>query len=321
MNGAFVFRLLAWSFALLLLALPVVGLLNGSFASDRWPLRHLDLQAELRQVSLEQIQGVVSQHTRKGFFALSLTELRQALAGLPWVESVEVRKRWPDTVSVRLLEYQPYAIWDGSALVSRSGHLFRVPAIESLGGLPRLSGPDAQVADVVNFHARAVRMLQNTQLTVTETRLSPRGSWSVMLDGGAEVILGREHQDERLTRFAATISSLLRTHSDTPLRHADLRYPNGYALSWATPAEADALPAVDGVPDATVPPDEPPAPVPAEPDAPGQQASASPADAAARANFASRVAPNHPYLASTVAPLRSFPRRRPADAAHKDSKA
>jgi cell division protein FtsQ len=242
MSGALVFRLLAWSFALLLLALPVAGLLNGSFASDRWPLRHLDLQAELKQVSLEQIQGVVSQHTRKGFFALSLAELRNALAGLPWVESVEVRKRWPDTVSVRLLEYQPYAIWDGRALVSRSGHLFQVPGVESLGGLPRLSGPDAQVAEVVNFHARAIRLLQGAQLTVTETRLSPRGSWSVVLDGGAEVLLGREQKDERLARFAATIASLLRTHPDAPLRHADLRYPNGYALTWSDPA-ADATPA------------------------------------------------------------------------------
>lgn len=255
MSGAFVFRLLAWSFALLLLALPVVGLLNGSFASDRWPLRHLDLQAELGQVSLEQIQGVVAQHSRKGFFALSLTDLRDSLAALPWVESVEVRKRWPDTVSVRLLEYQPYAVWDDRALVSRGGRLFEVPGIESLGGLPKLSGPDAQVAEVVNFHGRATRLLHGAQLTVVETRLSSRGSWSVVLDGGAEVVLGREQEDERLTRFAATITSLLRTHPDVLLRHADLRYPNGYALTWAAPGqdEGPAPWAGDGQPSAAAP--------------------------------------------------------------------
>lgn len=242
MNGAFLFRLLAWSFALLLLALPIVGVLNGSFASDRWPLRQLELQAELKRVSAEQIQQVVSQHSQRGFFALSLTDLREALSGLPWVESVEVRKRWPDTVAVRLLEYQPYAIWDGRALVSRSGHLFEVPGVESLGGLPRLSGPDALVADVVNFHARAVAALHDARLAVTETRLSPRGSWNLVLDGGAVVVLGREQRSERLTRFAGTIASLLRANEDKALRHADLRYPNGYALTWVEPDALDATP-------------------------------------------------------------------------------
>src|SRR5690606_38363212 len=130
------------------------------------------------------------------FFALSLTALRDALAGLPWVESVEVRKRWPDTVVVKVLEYQPYAIWDDRALVSRSGHLFQVPGIEALAGLPRLGGPDGEVAAVVNFHADAVRALEAARMRVTHTRLSDRGGWTVVLDGGAELVLGRHQARE-----------------------------------------------------------------------------------------------------------------------------
>lgn len=237
MTGMLLFRLLAWSFALLLLALPVVGLLNGSFASDRWPLRHLQLQADHQRVSPEQVQMLVAEHARKGFFALSLVELRNDLAALPWVESVEVRKRWPDVVSVRLLEFQPYAIWDERVLVSRSGRLFEVPGIDGIGGLPRLSGPDAQVAEVANMHARAVRQLQPAGLDVVGTHLSSRGSWTLELDGGAIVVLGRDLAGERLQRFAGTIAPLLLANAATPLRHADLRYPNGYALTWL-PADA-----------------------------------------------------------------------------------
>lgn len=243
MNGATLFRLLAWAFALTLLALPVVGVLNGSFASDRWPLKHLQLNAELRRVSAGQIQRVAMQHTGDGFFALSLTGLRDALAGLPWVESVEVRKRWPDTVVIKVLEYQPYAIWDERALVSRSGRLFQVPGIEALDGLPRLSGPDGEVAAVVNFHAEAVQALAAARLRVTHTRLSDRGGWSLILDGGAELVLGRQQAQERLHRFADTIATLMQTRPQQVLRHADLRYPNGYALIWtdAAPVAADSM--------------------------------------------------------------------------------
>ncbi len=238
MNGTALFRLLAWAFALTLLALPVVGVLNGSFASDRWPLRHLELKAELRRVSAEQVQRTAMQFSGEGFFALSLTELRDALATLPWVESVEVRKRWPDTVVVTVLEYQPYAIWDDRALVSRSGRLFEVPGIEAIDALPRLSGPDGEIPAVVGFHADAVRALEASRLAVTHVHLSDRASWTVVLDGGAELVLGRHQAMERLIRFADTVDTLMQTRPQQVLRHADLRYPNGYALTWSEPTSA-----------------------------------------------------------------------------------
>ena len=37
MKGSFVAKLLAWSLALTLVALPSLGVLNGWFASYRWP--------------------------------------------------------------------------------------------------------------------------------------------------------------------------------------------------------------------------------------------------------------------------------------------
>lgn len=245
MNAAVLLRLLAWSFALLLLALPVVGVLNGSFASERWPLRQIDLQAELDRVELRDIQSVVAAHAGKGFFALSLVELRQALAALPWVQSVEVRKRWPDTVAVRLLEYQPYAIWADRAVVSRAGHVFTVPGVAELDDLPRLWGPDERVAEVVNFHAESAAALARVGLVLRQTWLLPRGSWQLELDGGTELALGRDQVQERLQRFTSTIAPVLRGRPDERLRRADLRYPNGYALVWAEPEPAASEPGAD----------------------------------------------------------------------------
>jgi len=237
--GAWI-RLLAWCVALGLLALPVVGLLNGSFASDRWPLRQLELVAEQGQVAPEQVREVVARHAGRGFFALSLVELRRELAALPWVESVEVRKRWPDTVVVRLLEHQPYAVWNDQALVSRAGALFVVPGIEAIDDLPRLHGPAARAAEVVNFNARAEAVLTGAGLALAGTRLSERGSWSIALAGGTELLLGRDQAEQRLVRFAATAPGLLRARPDAPLLRADLRYPNGYALAWGEPRPPSA---------------------------------------------------------------------------------
>src|SRR5690606_29238321 len=41
MNGLWLPRVLAWGIAVTLVALPIVGVLNGWFAADRWPVRQL----------------------------------------------------------------------------------------------------------------------------------------------------------------------------------------------------------------------------------------------------------------------------------------
>lgn len=240
MSGNALLRLLAWSVALLLLALPVVGVLSGKFASERWPLRHLDLTAPLRHLPAQRIHEVVDAHTREGFFALSLPELRRALAELPWVNHVDVRKRWPDTVVVHIDEHQPYAVWQDRALVSHEGVIFDAPQVAAMNELPRLFGPDERIVDVVNFHARSARLFERAPLQLRVTHLSERGSWTVQLDNGTTVLLGRDLADQRLARFVATVPTLLQGHPTQLLSRADLRYPNGYALVW-TDAPAPAV--------------------------------------------------------------------------------
>ena len=48
MRGAI--RLVAWCLAIALVVLPVVGVLRGWFAADRWPVTQLTVQAEIKHV-------------------------------------------------------------------------------------------------------------------------------------------------------------------------------------------------------------------------------------------------------------------------------
>ena len=51
-------RILAWTLAVALVVLPVVALLNGWIASERWPLRTLRVQGALRNVDEAQLAPV-----------------------------------------------------------------------------------------------------------------------------------------------------------------------------------------------------------------------------------------------------------------------
>lgn len=70
LRGAVALKLLAWIFALTLVALPIVGVLNGWFAAERWPLRYVQIEAEFNHVGAEQIRAAASAHLGTGFFAI-----------------------------------------------------------------------------------------------------------------------------------------------------------------------------------------------------------------------------------------------------------
>lgn len=246
MKGTATLRIVGWGIAITLLALPLVGLLEGWFAVDRWPVRSLHLEAEMQHVSSAQIRAAVTPLLARGFFALDIDRVQQAVATLPWVEHAEVRKQWPDTVSVRVYEQQPFAHWGDTQLINRRGQLFSVPAAASLQGLPHLSGPRLRMDDVVRFYLDARREFNQRGLTVDGAHLSDRGAWRLNLAGDAELMVGVDQPQRRLQRFLDTWPELTRGHANGFV-YADLRYPNGFAVRW-TPPPAVPAPASGGSP-------------------------------------------------------------------------
>ncbi|MGN6705706.1 MAG: cell division protein FtsQ/DivIB [Rhodanobacter sp.] len=233
-------RLAAWCLAIALIALPVVGLLRGWFAADRWPVTQLTVQAEFKHVTAAEIRTAVLPRLGKGFFALDLDAVQKAVAALPWVESVEARKRWPDTLQLRIYERQPFARWNDKQLISRQGRVFDAPGAEQLTALPGLSGPDARLAEVVSFYADVSKAFAGTHLRINGVALTERGSWSVTTGSGARIVIGdREQAGRRLHRFLDIYPQLIAGHADGFV-YADLRYTNGFAVRWPDAAGATA---------------------------------------------------------------------------------
>ncbi len=232
-------RLLAWTLAIALVVLPVVAVLNGWIAGDRWPMRRLEVSGPFARVSAEQVRSVVLPQVQSGFFAIRMEPIRNAVAVLPWVERVEVRKRWPDQLIVALNEYRPFARWGRDKLLSEHGQVFAAPGNPDLQGLPELDGPDGRVGDVVTLYNQAQSLFAGSGYRVLAVSLSSRGSWTLRLRDGTEVIVGRSDPQDRLRRFARLLPQIAAARPGTPLLRADLRYTNGFTVTWqATPPVA-----------------------------------------------------------------------------------
>lgn len=238
MNAAV--RLAAWVLAVVLVTLPIVAVLNGWIAAERWPMHRLQVTGEFQHVPDSVIREAVLPHVGGGFFAVRLGDVRTAVAALPWVKEVEVRKRWPDLLEVAIVEHRAFARWGEERLLSDRGDLFEVAPGTMPAGLPELEGPDAQVGDVVALYQKSIERFRNTGARVRGVSLSARGGWDIVLADGTEVVLGRNETERRLARFARLLPQLMAAEERVLVR-ADLRYTNGFALTWAEP-EAGATP-------------------------------------------------------------------------------
>ena len=227
-------RLSGWLLAVALVLLPVVAVLEGWIGADRWPLRTLRVHGTFDRVDEAQLRAALVPFAKDGFFAVELGDAQDAVAGLPWVEHAEVRKRWPDVLEVTVAEHRPFARWGEDRLLSDHGRLFPAAGIAVPAGLPRLSGPDGRAADVVALYNEARALFAPTGLDVEHVVLDARGSWTLGLTGGAQVLVGRQDALARLARFTRIAPRLL-GDARRPLARADLRYTNGFALEWAAP--------------------------------------------------------------------------------------
>ncbi|KAF1691528.1 cell division protein FtsQ/DivIB [Pseudoxanthomonas koreensis] len=230
-------RILAWLLAVALVALPVVAVLNGWVGAERWPLSRLRVTGQFERVQAEQLRAAVAPYAARGYFAADLDGARRAVAKLPWVEQAQVRKAWPDVLEIHIVEHTPFAFWGEDRLLSGRGALFPLPADLAEQRLPRLGGPDARSAEVVALYNEARGLFAPLGYGVSRLAVDARGSWSMTLDNGLEVVVGRDDARARLHRFARVLPQLLARQA-WPIAQADLRYTNGFTLARGTPGAA-----------------------------------------------------------------------------------
>jgi cell division protein FtsQ len=233
-----VLRILAWILALALVALPVVAVVNGWIGAERWPLTKLRVHGQFKRVDPSLLRSAVLPYAQRGFFAVQLQQAQATLEQLPWVEKAEVRKRWPDTLEIEIVEHHPFARWGEGKLLSEEGKIFAAPRNLDASTLPQLGGPESQVPEVVALYNDSTQLFGAMGMQVRTLVMDARGSWSLQLSNGTQVIVGRADARPRLNRFARLLPQLINT-PDQALERADLRYTNGFALVWGKPAHED----------------------------------------------------------------------------------
>jgi cell division protein FtsQ len=194
------------------------------------PISSVKIEGEFKYLDKEQLREQVMPVVDGGFFSVDLVTVRNALIELPWVEDASVRRQWPDQLLVRVMEKQPVVFWGEDAVLSSKGDLFS-PGRVLNEQLPRMNGPEGLHATMFKELARMQAWLLQTGLYIREMNLDARRSWTLIMENGIELRLGRNNMYERLQRFASVYRNNFQSET-RKIEHIDMRYTNGFAVAW-----------------------------------------------------------------------------------------
>ncbi|HLU79119.1 MAG TPA: cell division protein FtsQ/DivIB [Burkholderiaceae bacterium] len=207
-------------------------------------------ESELRFVTASSLNEVVRDKLRGNFFFIDLDQTRQLIETTPWVRRARVQRVWPNALTIYVEEHQPLALWNEGQMINTWGEAFTAYAgdLSEETVLPQLRGPEDSERLVVQRYAEVARWFAPLQLRVSELTLSARYAWEATLSDGMRLTLGRDPAADiadphgrsgalpfaaRIERFVEAWPRLAQNLNGRAIEHADLRYPNGFAITLA----------------------------------------------------------------------------------------
>lgn len=190
----------------------------------------------LRHVNASTVRTTAVPRVKGNFFTANLDTVRMAFEAVPWVRKASVRREWPNKLIVTVEEHEPLGTWgEEGKLLSVKGDVFTANLAEAEEDheLAEFGGPEGSEKEVVARYRELQDWFKPVSLAPDAVWLSGRYAWSVRLNNGMTVELGREANSatlkDRVDRLVKIYPQLV-TRLQDRIESVDMRYPNGLAL-------------------------------------------------------------------------------------------
>ena len=185
----------------------------------------------LKCTSEAELEAVVEDHLSASLYRVDVDAIRDATLSLPWVKDTSVRRVWPASLHLAVVERKPVARWPRGGLIESTGEVFFPGSTSVFSRLPLLEGPPGTGALMLEKYRDLQIRMGPAGWEVTRLVLNRRGSWSAELNDQVVLILGQEPGDKAVQNFVDTFETVLASRA-VELDQADLRYTNGFSVRW-----------------------------------------------------------------------------------------
>lgn len=197
------------------------------------PVTEVAFTGDLTRVDMQEMRERVRGHATTGLLMLDIERLDSDLESMDWVYAAEIRKSWPSRLEIAIEQEQPVARWGDTGYLAASGEMVSSESFDDLIGLPDLQVRRASPQDTLELFYALSSAMKTYGLSLTQLTQSPYGSWSMEMENGSRVMLGKE---ELIVRIKRVMNAWASYDSDqiNQLESVDARYPNGIAVKYRT---------------------------------------------------------------------------------------
>lgn len=220
----------------------IAGLMLAIFSISQWerldslvkdfmPVRYVRVEGSFQYLNKQEIKQVLMPLVTTDLISADIKAMQTAAETLPWVFQADIKRVWPDAIDVKVYEQKPIARWGETGLLNARGEVFIPGSLDEFKGLPLIAGPQGQERRLLEIMKGLQTALADLSLELKVFRVSERLSWKLELANGMQLQLGRREPLNNLQRFLKTLP-LLGAEKIDAMMAVDMRYPNGFAVTW-----------------------------------------------------------------------------------------
>jgi cell division protein FtsQ len=206
--------------------------LKGYLYLHQIPVEHIIVSGKIEHTQSAALEDMVQPALVGGFLNADLERIQAQLQSLPWVYEASVRRRWPNALELHVVEQLPIARWGKDGFLNHEGVVFQSAGEQKKWQeLPLLRGPLGSAVELTAIYQQVNEILTPNKLFVKELAMDSRGELEASLQGGINLVMGREDFINRLHRFVVVYDAELFSKREQIVR-VDLRYQNGLAVEY-----------------------------------------------------------------------------------------
>ena len=214
-------------------ALGIAGFYGSRLAADflSRPIASITIKGEFNYVSQGEVETLVRGMIGSSFIGENISDIKQSLEGMPWIDSVDLVRQWPDTLEVVVREQAPIARWGENGFVNVRGEIIIVDKSNSLSRFSTLTGQEKDAGLIMQQYSLLASKLQTYNMSIDVLEKNHRGVWRLQLKNGWKIIVGRSDVYKKVQRLTYLLD-IKKLNAQMKIESIDLRYQNGLAISW-----------------------------------------------------------------------------------------
>ena len=182
------------------------------------------------------LQPKIEAELGRNFFTIDLEKIKRIVDSETWVERSVVRREWPNTLMVELVESVPVMRWESGGWLTLDGRIVELPNFENTASIT-VHGPRRQSMQIMQRTHEWSEVLERFGLRLESLSVSDWRSWGLVVledkpENGfrIEVALGTMDLEHRFDRFLLAFRKGLLA-VENGVVYVDVRYPDGLAIA------------------------------------------------------------------------------------------